>query len=78
MIEKAERFVDQGFAAIKMQVAHCFSHDEDVANVRDMRAALGDGIQIMVDVNQGWGVDEAIAVGKRLDDYRSSPGWKNR
>ncbi len=69
MIEKAERFVDQGFSAIKMQVAHLFTHDQDVENVRGMRAALGDDIAIMVDVNQGWGVDEAIAVGRRLDDY---------
>lgn len=70
MIEKAQRFVAQGFPAIKMQVAHLFTADEDVANVRDMRAALGDDVQIMVDVNQGWTADEAIAVGRRLDDYR--------
>jgi D-arabinonate dehydratase len=69
MIEKAERFVAQGFKAIKMQVAHLFTHDEDIANVRDMRAALGDGIEVMVDVNQGWTADEAITVGRRLDDY---------
>ena len=69
MIEKAMEFVDQGFGAIKMQVAHCFTHDEDVANVRDMRAALGDEFEIMVDVNQGWTADEAIAVGRRLDAY---------
>jgi L-alanine-DL-glutamate epimerase-like enolase superfamily enzyme len=69
MIEKAERFVAQGFPAIKMQVAHVFTHDEDVANVRDMGAALGDGIEIMVDVNQGWTADEAIEVGRRLDDF---------
>ena len=70
MIKKAQHYVAQGFTAIKMQVAHTFNHDEDVANVRDMRAALGDDIEIMVDVNQGWTVDEAISVGRRLDDYR--------
>jgi D-arabinonate dehydratase len=69
MIEKAERFVAQGFKAIKMQVAHLFTADEDVANVRDMRSALGPDIEIMVDVNQGWTVDEAIAVGRRLDAF---------
>lgn len=69
MIEKAHMFVNQGFSAIKMQVAHLFTHDEDIANVRDMRAALGDDIQIMVDVNQGWTADEAISVGKRLDEF---------
>ena len=72
MIEKAERFVAQGFKAIKMQVAHLFTHDEDVANVRDMRAALGPDVEIMVDVNQGWSADEAITVGRRLDEYQLS------
>jgi len=70
MIEKAERFVAQGYTAIKMQVAHLFTPDEDVINVRDMRAALGDDIEIMVDVNQGWDADTAIATGKRLEPFR--------
>ena len=73
MIEKAKQFVAQGFTAIKMQVAHVFTHEEDVANVRDMRAALGDAVEIMVDVNQGWTAEEAIAVGRRLDEY--GIGW---
>ena len=69
MIEKAERYVNDGFRAIKMQVGHVFSEDEDVVNVRDMRDTLGPDIEIMVDVNQGWTVDEAIACGRRLDPY---------
>jgi len=69
MIEKAQRYVDQGFNAIKMQVAHCFTHDQDVANVQAMREALGSDIEIMVDVNQGWSADEAITVGQRLDPF---------
>lgn len=72
MIEKAQRFVAEGYKAIKMQVAHLHSHDEDVANVRDMRAALGPDIEIMVDVNQGWSAEEAIAVGRRLDEFQLS------
>lgn len=72
MIDKAEGYVAQGFKAIKMQVAHCFTHDEDEANVRNMRTTLGDDIEIMVDVNQGWTVDEAIACGRRLDAYNLS------
>ena len=69
MIEKAERFVADGFKAIKMQVAHVFTHDEDIANVRDMRQTLGDDIEIMVDVNQGWNTEEAISVGRELDNF---------
>ena len=69
MIEKAKRYVAEGFTAIKMQVAHVFTHDEDRANVRDMREALGEDVEIMVDVNQGWTAEEAIEVGRRLDPY---------
>ena len=72
MIEKAHRFVTQGFSAIKMQVAHLFTEEEDVKNVHDMRASLGDEIEIMVDVNQGWTVDEAISVGRRIDECNLS------
>lgn len=69
MIEKAQRYVAQGYSAIKMQVAHCFTHDEDEANVRDMRQTLGNDIEIMVDVNQGWTCEQAIECGRRLDKY---------
>lgn len=69
MIEKAQRFVADGFSAIKMQVAHCFTADEDHANVRDMRSTLGPDVAIMVDVNQAWGPGEAIATGRRFAPY---------
>ena len=73
MIEKAEKYVKLGFKSIKMQVAHCFTNDEDIANVRDMRKALGDNIGIMIDVNQGWGVEETIKVSKVIEKY--NPEW---
>ena len=69
MIEKAKRFVSEGYTAIKMQVAWGFTHDEDVTNVRDMREELGDNIKIMIDVNQGWTPEEAIKFGKAIDKY---------
>lgn len=69
MIEKAQAYVRDGFDAIKMQTGHMYDHATDVANVAAMREALGDGVAIMVDVNMGWTADEAIAVGRRLDDY---------
>ena len=69
MIEKAQRYVQEGYGAIKMQVGHVFSEDEDVVNVRDMREALGPDIEIMVDVNQAWTADEAIRRGGRLEPF---------
>ena len=69
MIEKAKAFVSEGYKAIKMQVAWGFTHNEDVTNVRDMRQELGDNIKIMIDVNQGWNVREAISFGKAIEEY---------
>jgi len=69
MIEKAKKFVSEGYKAIKMQVAWGFTHEEDVINVRDMRQELGNNIKIMIDVNQGWNAEEAIKFGKAINDY---------
>ena len=71
--QKAEKYVNQGFKSIKMQVAHCFKNDEDIANVRDLRKTLGEVIGIMIDVNQGWSVDETIKVSKSIEKY--NPEW---
>jgi len=73
MIEKAEKYVQSGFKSIKMQVAHCFNNEEDISNVRDMRQALGNDIGIMIDVNQGWTVEETIKVSKEIEKY--NPEW---
>lgn len=69
MVEKAQAYVDQGFTAIKMQVGHLYDADTDVAHVAQMREALGQGVDIMVDVNMAWTADEAIVVGRRLDEH---------
>ncbi len=69
MIEKAQRFVAQGFKAIKMQVAHIYDRHTDLANVRRMREALGSEIEIMIDVNRGWSADVAIQMGRKFQDY---------
>jgi L-alanine-DL-glutamate epimerase-like enolase superfamily enzyme len=69
MIEKARRYVSGGFKAIKMQVAHVFSPPEDLTNVRRMREALGNEIEIMIDVNQGWSADVAIPMARKFEAH---------
>ena len=73
MIKKAKNYINKGFKSIKMQVAHCFNNDEDIVNVRDMREEIGEDIGIMIDVNQGWSVDETIKVSKSIEEY--NPEW---
>ena len=69
MVDRAQRYVDQGFRAIKMQCAHVFDRHQDVRNVAMMRDALGPEVDIMIDVNMGWTADEAIITGRKFEDY---------
>ena len=69
MIAKAHRYVKQGFSAIKMQVAHVHTLNQDLDNVRAMREALGEDVEIMIDVNQGWTADQAIQMGRKFADH---------
>ncbi len=68
MIAKALHYKQQGYKAIKMQMAHTDDLARDVDNVRRMREALGPGIDIMIDINQGWTADVAIDQGRRIAD----------
>jgi L-alanine-DL-glutamate epimerase-like enolase superfamily enzyme len=69
MIAKALHFVDQGYKAIKMQVAHVHTLAQDLENVRRMREAVGPDIDIMIDVNMGWSADVAIEMGRKFEKY---------
>lgn len=69
MIDKAHRYVREGFRAVKMQVAHVHTSAQDLENVRRMREALGPDIDVMIDVNQGWTADRAVQMGRRFEEY---------
>ena len=38
-----------------------------------MRSTIGNNIGLMIDVNQGWSVEETIIVCKKIEEYR--PEW---
>ncbi len=69
MVERARRYVADGFGAIKMQCGHLYDRHQDVRNVALMRDALGPEIEIMIDGNMCWTADEAIVVGRKFQDY---------
>jgi L-alanine-DL-glutamate epimerase-like enolase superfamily enzyme len=45
------------------------SADKEIARMKVMREAVGNGIDLMVDINQGWDVNQAIAIGRAFSDY---------
>ncbi|MCU1404897.1 MAG: racemase [Glaciihabitans sp.] len=69
--EQAERWVTQGFDAVKIKVG---SPDiaRDVARVGAVRAIIGDR-RLMLDANQRWDLDQATEAMRHLD--RFGPAW---
>jgi L-alanine-DL-glutamate epimerase-like enolase superfamily enzyme len=68
----ASAMAAQGYTAIKL-------HQVDVDSVAVAREAVGDGIELMLDANCPWSVDEAIRVGRQLERYElrwlEEPVW---
>ena len=63
----AEAWAARGFGGVKAKIGYP-SVDEDLAVVRAMRKAVGDGVSIMVDYNQSLSPVEAVDRLRRLDD----------
>lgn len=59
--------VAQGFRAVKIKVGFP-TLAEDVARVQTVRAAVGDGVQIMVDANQSLTTAEAVRRGRAFQE----------
>ena len=62
---------EAGYTAFKLKVG--FGAARDLDNLAAVRAAAGSGAAVMVDANQAWDLDTAIAMGRRLADL--APGW---
>lgn len=58
MAAVARRHVDAGFSTVKVKVGEPLHWERDVERVAAVRAAVGDGVGIKVDVNEGWRVSE--------------------
>jgi L-alanine-DL-glutamate epimerase-like enolase superfamily enzyme len=74
--EAAERFLAQGFPAVKVRFQRGDWHD-DVRALEAVRARIGDKLELLVDCNQGWrlpwdtqapwGFKDALAVARELE-----------
>jgi L-alanine-DL-glutamate epimerase-like enolase superfamily enzyme len=80
--EDAVAAIERGFKAIKLRPRHQ-TMAEDVEEVRAVREAAGDDLEIAADANQGWRVDtfateppvrwdfkRALATARAYEDYR--------
>src|SRR6516165_6720227 len=70
VVAAAGRLKDKGFREMKTQLAlpGDTSPAKEVERMRRVREAIGPEIKLMCDINQRWRVEQAIDIGKRVED----------
>ena len=68
LVEEALSFKEAGWTAMKMRLGLADPR-EDIARVRAVRDAIGPGIKLMADANQGKTESEAIRLGRMLEEF---------
>ena len=67
--EAGTKLVEQGFHAVKLQIGGQEDPEKEVERVKVLRQIIGDSVDLLVDVNQLWSVDQAIDIGHRMEPY---------
>jgi L-alanine-DL-glutamate epimerase-like enolase superfamily enzyme len=62
--------VEKGFRQMKMQCGSEPTIAGSIERVRVMREAIGPDIDLMCDINQLWSVNQAIEIGRRVEEYQ--------
>ena len=61
--------VEQGFTAMKFRMGGEDTDAKEIERMRVMRGSIGDEIDLMVDINQGWDINTAIRIGRLMADH---------
>jgi mandelate racemase len=67
LAKEAEELVAEGFRAVKLRMGRLRAA-EDLEALRTVKKAIGPGVTLMVDFNQGLTVAEALERGRMIDD----------
>ena len=54
---------------MKTQMGAESTAEGEVARIRTLREAIGEDIDLMCDINQLWNVNQAIDIGRRVEEY---------
>jgi L-alanine-DL-glutamate epimerase-like enolase superfamily enzyme len=70
LVKAAPRLVEKGFRQMKTQLAlpGDTSPEREVDRIRRVRESIGPSIDLMCDINQRWRVEQAIDIGRRIED----------
>jgi L-alanine-DL-glutamate epimerase-like enolase superfamily enzyme len=69
LAEAGPRLVEMGFKQMKTQMGAEPTPEREVARIRTLRDAIGYDIDLMCDINQLWNLNQAIDIGKRVEEY---------
>jgi L-alanine-DL-glutamate epimerase-like enolase superfamily enzyme len=70
LVKAGPKLVEKGFRQMKTQLALPgeTSPKLEIERIRRMRESIGPDIDLMCDINQRWRVDQAIDIGRRIED----------
>jgi L-alanine-DL-glutamate epimerase-like enolase superfamily enzyme len=68
LLRQTEGFLARGLPGVKVKIGRREAQ-EDEQRVRAVRKLVGEGVDLMVDANMAWGVDEALERGRRLEQF---------
>lgn len=68
LASKGTELATSGFRAMKFRMGALDSDTDEIERMRSLRDAVGDGVDLMVDINQGWDVDRSIRVGRAMEE----------
>jgi len=68
MAAETKEYADRGYKTLKAKVG--LDPDTDVARIQAIRDAIGYGINLRIDANQGWAVPQAIYALRRMEKLK--------
>ncbi|MGD1008826.1 MAG: dipeptide epimerase [Candidatus Aminicenantales bacterium] len=68
MAVQTKAFADKGYKTLKVKVG--LDPDMDIARIQAIRDAIGYGVNLRIDANQGWTVPQAIYALRKMERFR--------
>jgi D-arabinonate dehydratase len=68
LVKEMTGFVEEGFRLLKMKIGRQ-NPEDDLERIKAVRDAIGPSVDLAIDVNNGWSVNNAIRMAKKLEKY---------
>lgn len=68
LLTQTEGFMERGFGGVKVKIGRNNPRDDE-ERIGAVRQLIGPGVDLMVDANMAWSVDQALERGRRLEQW---------